>query len=100
MIELANTSSGRIVRRAAVPYGSFELSTSGSLIVTASLLRGSLTLLDDQLRIRHITQVAPVTRGRPDRLVTSARPASAGRDAERSCAAGPAGLPEPPAQAG
>jgi DNA-binding beta-propeller fold protein YncE len=62
MIELANTSSGRIVRRAAVPYGSFELSTSGSLIVTASLLRGSLTLLDDQLRIRHITQVAPVTR--------------------------------------
>lgn len=61
-IEMANTSNGRIVRRTKLPYGSFELSSSGSLIVTASLLRGSLTLLDDQLRIRHITQVAPVTR--------------------------------------
>src|SRR5262249_44773618 len=56
------TSDGRVVRSATVPYGSFTLATSGGLVVVSSLLRGTVTALDDRLRLLHTSEVAPAVR--------------------------------------
>ncbi|MGN6380721.1 MAG: hypothetical protein ACTHNU_17350 [Gaiellales bacterium] len=44
-IEMVDASTGRVLRRAALPYGSFNLASSGKLIVTTSLLDGWVTEL-------------------------------------------------------
>jgi DNA-binding beta-propeller fold protein YncE len=60
-IVMAN-ERGRILRTAATPYGSFNLTTAGGLVVTSSLLRGTLTELDDRLQLRRTSRVASATR--------------------------------------
>jgi DNA-binding beta-propeller fold protein YncE len=57
-----NARTGRIVASARTPYGSFNLATFGSLVVTTSLLNGRLTEFDLDLH-----------------RVSSSRPASAAR---------------------
>jgi len=42
-LELVDPYTRRIVKRAQVPYGSFNLATSGDLIATASLLNGRVS---------------------------------------------------------
>jgi len=42
--------TGRVLRRAKTPYGSFNLSAIGSLVVTTSLLNGTVTVFDENLR--------------------------------------------------
>lgn len=56
------TRAGRVVRSAETPYGSFNLATSGGLVVVSSLLRGTVTELDDRLRLIHTSEVAPAAR--------------------------------------
>lgn len=53
----------RILSVGRVPYGSFNLATAGSWVVTASLLNGSFTRLDTDLRAARSFKVAPATRG-------------------------------------
>ncbi|MDX6514320.1 MAG: hypothetical protein QOE36_3824 [Gaiellaceae bacterium] len=59
-IVMANTK--RVLRSARVPYGSFNIAPAGGLIVVSSLLRGTVTELDDQLHILGTTKVAPAAR--------------------------------------
>jgi DNA-binding beta-propeller fold protein YncE len=61
-IEKVDTRNGRVLGVAAVPYGSFNLTTAGSLVVTSSLTRGTLTELDDRLRLMRNVKVAPAAR--------------------------------------
>jgi DNA-binding beta-propeller fold protein YncE len=42
-IEMVNTATRKVIRRSALPYGSFNLVTSGGLVVTSSLLDGYVT---------------------------------------------------------
>jgi DNA-binding beta-propeller fold protein YncE len=53
---------GRIVRSAWIPHGSFNVTTAGGLVVTSSLLRGTLTELNDRLRLLRTVKVAPAAR--------------------------------------
>ncbi|MBA3717364.1 MAG: hypothetical protein H0W87_03950 [Actinobacteria bacterium] len=62
-IELVNPLNGRIRRIASVPYGSFNLTTIGSNVVTSSLIRGTVTTLDGDLRLRRTVRVAHAARG-------------------------------------
>jgi len=62
-LEMVDVASGRILHRAALPYGSFNLSTVGSVVATTSLLDGKITILKGaNLRRRLSTAVAPVAR--------------------------------------
>jgi WD40 repeat protein len=56
--------SHRLIRTVRVPYGSFNASSSGGLLVTASLLRGTLTELDAAQPWRRLSaaHVAPAAR--------------------------------------
>jgi DNA-binding beta-propeller fold protein YncE len=45
-IEMVDPRSRRVVRRAALPYGSFNLAVSGGVLVTTSLMEGRVTELD------------------------------------------------------
>jgi DNA-binding beta-propeller fold protein YncE len=62
-LEIVDRSSGRIRRMVRVPYGSFNVATAGSYVVTSSLLRGTLTELDDQGRVWLKKRFAPAARG-------------------------------------
>jgi len=44
-LELVDPRTRRVVRRVGVPYGSFNVTTAGDLVVTSSLLTGGLTEL-------------------------------------------------------
>jgi DNA-binding beta-propeller fold protein YncE len=61
-IEMVNLKSGKVLRTTTIPYGSFELDAGHGLVVTASLLRGTLAVLNSQLRVLRVITVAPVTR--------------------------------------
>ena len=61
-IERVVTRTGRVVARARVPYGSFELDAAAGFVVTASLLDGRLAILTPELRVQRVVQVAPATR--------------------------------------
>jgi DNA-binding beta-propeller fold protein YncE len=61
-IEKVDSRNGGVLRVAAVPYGSFNLTTAGSLVVTSSLIRGTVTEFDDQLRLMRNVKVAPAAR--------------------------------------
>jgi hypothetical protein len=43
-------------------YGSFNVATAGGFVVTSSLLRGTVTELDSQLRTIATLKVAPAAR--------------------------------------
>jgi DNA-binding beta-propeller fold protein YncE len=61
-IEMVDSHSGRILRSARVPYGSFNLTTAGGLVVASSLTNGTLTELTDQLHVIRSLKVAPAAR--------------------------------------
>ena len=62
-IEMVDPRSGRVVRRTALPYGSFNLAVAGDVLVTTSLLDGHVTELDAAtLRRRIARAVAPEAR--------------------------------------
>jgi DNA-binding beta-propeller fold protein YncE len=50
---------GRVRRTARVPYGSYNIQAGAGAVVTASLARGTLTILDRAGRVRREVPVAP-----------------------------------------
>jgi DNA-binding beta-propeller fold protein YncE len=62
MIEMVNPTTHRVARRAAIPYGSFNLSTLDNVVATTSLLNGTVTILSRDLRRRLEAAVAPEAR--------------------------------------
>jgi DNA-binding beta-propeller fold protein YncE len=50
---------GRVRRTARVPYGSYNIQAGAGAVVTASLARGTLTILDRAGRVRHEVRIAP-----------------------------------------
>jgi hypothetical protein len=62
-IEMVDPTTRKVLRRASVPYGSFNLATSGDLIFTSSLLDGAVTELNGANLSRWmIVKLAPVAR--------------------------------------
>lgn len=62
-IEMVDPTTRKVLRRASVPYGSFNLATSGDLIVTSSLLDGDVTEFNGANLSRWMTvKLAPVAR--------------------------------------
>jgi len=62
-IEMVDPSSGRVVRRTDLPYGSFNMAVADGVLVTTSLLDGRVTELDAAtLRRRIVRTVAPEAR--------------------------------------
>ena len=61
-ITMVDPRRGRVLRSAPVPYGSFNVTTGGSLVVTSSLLRGTVTEFDDRLNRLTSVKVAPAAR--------------------------------------
>jgi YVTN family beta-propeller protein len=57
-ILMASSVTGRVLRTASVPYGSFNLSTAGGIVATSSLLRGTVTELTELLRPMRTVRVA------------------------------------------
>src|SRR2546423_2740454 len=58
-LEMVDAATRHILHRAALPYGSFNLSTLGSVVATTSLLDGRVTILNAaNLRPRLSTAVA------------------------------------------
>lgn len=62
-LEEVDAHTRLIVRRVALPYGSFNLATSGDILATASLLDGRVSEFNGETLARAMTaRVAPVTR--------------------------------------
>jgi YVTN family beta-propeller protein len=61
-IERVDAATGRVLTRAAVPYGSFELAAADGYVVTSSLLRGTLAIYTSRLKLLRTAHLAPVTR--------------------------------------
>jgi DNA-binding beta-propeller fold protein YncE len=62
-LEIVDRSSGRIRQTVRVPYGSFNVASFGSFVVTSSLLRGTVTELSDRGQVWMSRRFAPATRG-------------------------------------
>jgi len=62
-LEIVDRSSGRIRRTVHVPYGSFNVTVGGGFAVTSSLLRGTVTEVDDAGRVWLNKRFAPAARG-------------------------------------
>jgi YVTN family beta-propeller protein len=61
-LEMVNVATGQVLRRVAVPYGSFNLAAAGGLVVTSSLLNGAIAEFADNLQRRMDVTVAPHAR--------------------------------------
>jgi len=61
-IEQVDARTGRVLRRAGTPYGSFELAADDRYVVVSSLLRGTLAIFTPQLKLLRVVQLAPATR--------------------------------------
>jgi DNA-binding beta-propeller fold protein YncE len=61
-IEKVNATTGRVVRRTSAPYGSFELDAADHYVVAASLLRGTLAIYTDDLRLLRVVRLAAAIR--------------------------------------
>jgi DNA-binding beta-propeller fold protein YncE len=61
-IEQVDAHTGRVLARAATPYGSFELDAADGYVATSSLLRGTLAVFTSGLRLLWTAQLAPATR--------------------------------------
>jgi DNA-binding beta-propeller fold protein YncE len=61
-IEQVAAATGKVIKRAAVPYGSFELDAADGYVVTTSLLNGKLAIYTPQLRLLRVLTLAPSTR--------------------------------------
>jgi DNA-binding beta-propeller fold protein YncE len=62
-IESVDPDDGHVLRVRRVPYGSFNLASSGSFMITVSLLEGTVTKLGPKLAGSQSFKVAPATRG-------------------------------------
>jgi YVTN family beta-propeller protein len=49
-LEAVNVATRKVLRRVAVPYGSFNVATAGGFVVTSSLLNGAVTEFTDGLQ--------------------------------------------------
>jgi DNA-binding beta-propeller fold protein YncE len=58
-IEKTKLATGRVLKTASAPYGSFDLAAGGGFVVTSSLLRGTLAIYDTQLHLLRVLQIAP-----------------------------------------
>ena len=54
--------TGRVLARARTPYGSFNLSALGGVVVTTSLLNGTVSEFDENLRRMRTFKAAPAAR--------------------------------------
>lgn len=62
-IEAVDARTRRIIARAQLPYGSFDLATSGDIVATASLLDGQVSEFNGQTLARWLTtKLAAATR--------------------------------------
>jgi DNA-binding beta-propeller fold protein YncE len=61
-IERINAATGRVVDRAASPYGSFELAAADGYVATVSLLRGTIAIYTPALKLLRVAHLAPATR--------------------------------------
>ncbi len=61
-IEEVMTGSGRMIRRARTPYGSFELAAADGYVTTASLLDGRVAIFTPDLKLVHVIAIGPATR--------------------------------------
>jgi YVTN family beta-propeller protein len=62
-IEMVNPATRKLIRTRRLPYGSFNLATSGDLVVTCSLLNGDVTEFNGAILARWMTvKAAPKTR--------------------------------------
>lgn len=62
VIVKVEAATGRVVARAAAPYGSFELDARQGYVVASSLLRGTLAIYNPQLKLLRVDHLAPATR--------------------------------------
>jgi DNA-binding beta-propeller fold protein YncE len=58
-IEQVQLATGRVLKTASTPYGSFDLAAADGFVVTSSLLRGTLAIYDTQLHRLRVLQIAP-----------------------------------------
>lgn len=58
-VRVHSLSDGRRLRTTKVPYGSYNVQRSHGRVLTPSLSRGTLTILDPHGRVLHETRVAP-----------------------------------------
>lgn len=61
-IEKVDARTGRVVTRAAAPYGSFELDAADGYVVTSSLLRGTLAIYTPALKLLRVVKLSAATR--------------------------------------
>ena len=61
-LEAVTVATRKVLRRVAVPYGSFNLATAGGFVVTSSLLNGAVTEFTDSLQRWMDVTVAPHAR--------------------------------------
>jgi DNA-binding beta-propeller fold protein YncE len=59
-IERVSLMTGHVLRRVGAVYGSFELDTGGGYVAASSLLRGTLSIYDDNLDLERTLDIAPV----------------------------------------
>jgi DNA-binding beta-propeller fold protein YncE len=57
-VRVHDLADGRVRRTARVPYGSYNVQAGAGAVVTPSLARGTLTILDRAGRVRHELEVA------------------------------------------
>lgn len=58
-IEQVSLTTGRILKQAPAPNGSFELDAAGGYVVTSSLLRGTLAIYNTRLQLLRVRHIAP-----------------------------------------
>ena len=58
-IEQVARGTGRVIRSASAPYGSFDLSARDGYVVTVSLLRGTIAIYNRQLKLLRVRHLAP-----------------------------------------
>jgi len=58
-VRVHSLRDGRLLRATKVPYGSYNVQRGGGRVLTPSLVRGTLTILDARGRVLHETRVAP-----------------------------------------
>ena len=61
-LRILDARTGRLLRRLRTSYGSFNLGLAGGLVAVSSLLRGTLTELDDSGRVLLSRRLAPAAR--------------------------------------
>lgn len=61
-IERIDAATGQVVKRAASPYGSFELAAADGYVACVSLLRGTIAIYTPTLKLLRVAHLAPATR--------------------------------------